>query len=209
MERLTTNKSVADMSMIELAHNSCYADDERNARYRDYDMEMDARDFARNLMVALAEDELPLDDAEFDEEVLYNLMIDPFSDVRGLIALFYRNMWAMADLREKLKDYEDAEEQGLLLRLPCGIGSDVYIIPSKVNYELNILSLHPENNKVYHQKVALITFTEKGWYMECDKDREYATYRILPDKMYKETWFLSQEEAEAKLKEMEEKEARR
>lgn len=62
---------------------------------------------------------------------------------------------------EKLADYEDAEEQGLLLRLPCGIGSDVYIIPSKINYELNILSLHPENNKVYHQKVALITFTEK------------------------------------------------
>ena len=208
MERLTTNKSVADMSMIELAHNSCYADDEHNARYRDYDMEMDARDFARNLMVTLAEDELPLDDAEFDEEVLYNLMIDPFSDVRGLIALFYRNLWAMADLREKLKDYEDAEEHGLLLRLPCGIGSDVYIIPSKVNYELNILNLHPENNKVYHQKVALITFTEKGWYMECDKDREYATYRILPDKMYKETWFLSQEEAEAKLKEMEEKDGR-
>lgn len=161
MERLTTNKSVADMSMIELAHNSCYADDERDARYRDYDMEMDARDFARNLMVTLAKDELPVDDAEFDEEILDNLTIDPFSDVRGLIALFYRNMWAMADLREKLKDYEDAEEQGLHLRLPCGIGSDVYIIPSKVNYELNILSLHPENNKVYHQKVALITFTEK------------------------------------------------
>ncbi len=203
MERLTTNKSVADMSMIELAHNSCYADDERDARYRDYDMEMDARDFARNLMVTLAKDELPVDDAEFDEEILDNLTIDPFSDVRGLIALFYRNMWAMADLREKLKDYEDAEEQGLHLRLPCGIGSDVYIIPSKVNYELNILSLHPENNKVYHQKVALITFTEKGWYMECDKDREYGTDRILSEKMYKETWFLSQEEAEAKLKEME------
>ncbi len=105
----------------------------------------------------------------------------------------------------KLKDYEDAEEHGLLLRLPCGIGSDVYIIPSKVNCELNILSLHPENNKVYHQKVALITFTEKGWYMECDKDREYATDRILSEKMYKKIWFLLQEEAEAKLKEMEEK----
>ena len=104
---------------------------------------------------------------------------------------------------EKLATYEDAEDQGLLLRLPCGIGSDVYIIPSKVNCELNILSMHPENNKVYHHKVALITFTEKGWYMECDKDREYAANRILPDKMYKETWFLSQEEAEAKLKEME------
>ena len=104
---------------------------------------------------------------------------------------------------EKLSAYEDAEEQGLLLRLPCGIGSDVYMIPSKINYKLNILSLHPENNRVYHQKVALITFTENGWYIKCDKDREYAIERILSEKMYKETWFLSQEEAEAKLAEME------
>lgn len=104
---------------------------------------------------------------------------------------------------EKLAAYEDAEEQWLFLRLPCGIGSDVYMIPSKINYKLNILSLHPENNRVYHQKVALITFTENGWYIKCDKDREYAIERILSEKMYKETWFLSQEEAEAKLKEME------
>lgn len=108
-------------------------------------------------------------------------------------------------LINKLAAYEDAEEQGLLLRLLCGIGADVYIIPSKVNYELNILNQHPENNKVYHQKVASVTFTEKGWYIECDKDREYGTGRILPEKMYKETWFLSQEDAEAKLKEMEKK----
>lgn len=203
MERLTTNKEVTDMSMLELAHNCSYVDAERNTRYRDFEMEMDARDFARNLMVTLTKDELPLDKTEFDEEILDNLTIDPFSDVRGLIAVFYRNLWAMADLREKLKCYEDAEEQGLLLRLLCGIGADVYIIPSKVNYELNILNQHPENNKVYHQKVASVTFTEKGWYIECDKDREYGTGRILPEKMYKETWFLSQEEAEAKLKEME------
>ena len=104
---------------------------------------------------------------------------------------------------EKLADYEDAEEHGLLLRLPCGIGSDVYMIPSKINYKLNILSLHPENNRVYHQKVDLITFTENGWYIKCDKDREYAIERILSEKMYKETWFLSQEEAETKLSEME------
>jgi hypothetical protein len=203
MERLTTNKEVTDMSMLELAHNCSYVDAERNTRYRDFEMEMDARDFARNLMVTLTKDELPLDKTEFDEEILDNLTIDPFSDVRGLIAVFYRNLWAMADLREKLKCYEDAEEQGLLLRLLCGIGADVYIIPSKVNYELNILNQHPENNKVYHQKVASVTFTEKGWYIECDKDREYGTGRILPEKMYKETWFLSQEEAEAKLAEME------
>ena len=28
----------------------------------------------------------------------------------------------------KLKDYEDAEEQGLLLRLPCKVGDNIYII---------------------------------------------------------------------------------
>lgn len=208
MERLTTNKSVADMSMIELAHNSCYADDERNARYRDYNLDVDSRWLIRNLVKDICgEDFNGLSDEEVDEYMASMLSVGIDSTI-GLLALFYRNLWAMADLREKLKYYEDADEQGLLLRLPCGIGSDVYTIPSKVNYKLNILNLHPENNKVYHQKVALITFTEKGWYMECDKDREYATYRILPDKMYKETWFLSQEEAEAKLKEMEEKDGR-
>lgn len=31
----------------------------------------------------------------------------------------------------KLKDYEDAEEQGLLLRLPCGIGSDGTLYTTK------------------------------------------------------------------------------
>ena len=29
---------------------------------------------------------------------------------------------------EKLADYEDAEEQGLLLRLPCKVGDTVYLI---------------------------------------------------------------------------------
>ena len=104
-------------------------------------------------------------------------------------------------LINKLAAYEDAEEQGV----PCKIGADVYIVPSEVNFRMNILARHPENNKVYHQKVSLITFTEKGWYIECDKDREYGTGRILLEKMYRETWFLSQEEAEAKLAEMEEK----
>lgn len=126
MERLTSNKKVSDMSMIELAHNSCYADDERNARYRDYEMDMDARDFARNLMVTLAKDEMPISDTEFDEEILDNLAIDPFSDVRGLIALFYRNLWAMANLRETLKKYEDLEEQDRLIKLPCKVGDTVW-----------------------------------------------------------------------------------
>lgn len=103
----------------------------------------------------------------------------------------------------KLKDYEDAEEQGLLLRLPCGIGSDIYIIPSKVNFRLNLLSGLTEENRVFHQVVDRITFRKNGWYMECDADLEYGIGRILRDENYGVTWFLSKEEAEAKLKEME------
>ena len=103
----------------------------------------------------------------------------------------------------KLKDYEDAEEQGVLLRLPCGIGADVYSIPSKTNFLLNLLNRHEEENRVFHQTVDRIIFKKGGWYMECDSDLKYGTGRILLDTSYGVTWFLTREEAEAKLKEME------
>lgn len=103
-------------------------------------------------------------------------------------------------LAEKLKDYEDAEEQGLLLRLLCGIGTDIYYIPSEKNFRLNLLDGHGEENRVFHQTVDRITFIKNGWYMECDSDLEYGTGRILLDTSYGVTWFLTSEEAEAKLK---------
>ena len=90
MHRLTTNKDVSEMSMYELAHNSCYLKD-GVARYRDFEMDMDARDFARNLMTTLTDDDLPTDDDAFDDEIMENLIYDPFESVTGLIALFYRN----------------------------------------------------------------------------------------------------------------------
>ena len=193
--RLTTNKSVDDMSMVELAHNSCYVDDEGNARYRDYEMEMDARDFARNLMITLTKNELPVDDAEFDEEILDNLKIDPFSDIRGLIALFYRNLWTMADLREKLAAYEDDEEQGLLLRLPCKVGDTLYrvnkgakepVIMMRV-IQLYIKQIHKDRTVM---RIDVINDADMGesCYLPCDIG---------------ERIFLTREEAEAKLAEME------
>lgn len=108
-------------------------------------------------------------------------------------------------LINKLAAYEDAEEQGLLLRLLCGIGTDIYYIPSEKNFRLNLLDGHGEENRVFHQTVDRITFRKNGWYMECDSDLEYGTGRILLDTSYGVTWFLTREEAEAKLKEMEEK----
>lgn len=198
MERLTTNKSVADMSMIELAHNSCYADDERNARYRDYDMEMDARDFARNLMVTLAKDELPVDDAEFDEEILDNLTIDPFSDVRGLIALFYRNMWAMAYLREKLKDYEDLGYTPEELKLCFDSPKVLYEIRNETDEE----KVHP----IYPVDGEQIEYSKGEVYWNCRDG--FGDYVEMPLSGLHKEYFLNYEEAEAKLKEMEKKDGR-
>ena len=45
-----------------------------------------------------------------------------------------------------------------MLRLPCGIGADVYFIPSKTNYKLNILQGHPESNNVKKWKVYTFRF---------------------------------------------------
>jgi hypothetical protein len=104
--------------------------------------------------------------------------------------------------REQIKEYQQLEEQGRLLKPPCKIGDDVYFVPSEVNYKLNILNKHSENNKVYHQKVEDFVLTRHGWYLECDKDVKYGTDRILTDKLFCKTWFLTQSEAEAKLKEL-------
>ncbi len=103
---------------------------------------------------------------------------------------------------QKLKEYENLEEQGLMKIFPCKVGDTVYYIPSKVNYDLNILNGYKENNRVYHQKIAKIVFTERGWYLECDKDLEYGTDHILLDKFYQKMWFLRQAEAEETLKGM-------
>jgi hypothetical protein len=137
--------------------------------------------------------------AEREGEMMKKLS-DRFMYYSGILASVYPA--AVQDLK-RVMNLLEAEEQGLLLKLPCKIGADVYSIPSKVNFELNVLSRHKENNRVYHQKITNIVFTENGWYMTGHLDMEYGTGRIFLDKFYKETWFLTKEEAEAKLKELE------
>ena len=106
MDRLTTDKPASEMGMVELAYNSCFAKD-GEAYYRDYEVEISARDFARNLYIIYAGEKLSDNDDIFDEEMIEELQYDIEAYPEALIALFYRNLWAMADLRETLKRYED------------------------------------------------------------------------------------------------------
>lgn len=107
-----------------------------------------------------------------------------------------------AEWLEELKSYKEAEEQGLLVRLPVKIGDDIYRITSKANYDLNVLNGYKANSRVYHQKVYSIVFSQSGWFVQCDKDSIYAPNVICVDVEYGKTWFLTREEAEKKLEEM-------
>lgn len=102
----------------------------------------------------------------------------------------------------KLCDYEDLEEQGLFVRLPVKIGDDIYKIPSKANYDLNVLNGYKANNRVYHQKAYSIVFSQSGWFVQCDKDSIHAPNVICVDVEYGKTWFLTREEAEKKLEKL-------
>lgn len=113
---------------------------------------------------------------------------------------------------DKLATYEDAEEQGQILRPPCKVGDTVYLID------------RDENNKfkVYEgkwERVSLVQTSKDGPFNLCGEisydiyDCFYDDGRIMKHGMYVgqestkigEIVFLTKEKAEAKLKEMEEK----
>ena len=93
----------------------------------------------------------------------------------------------------KLKDYEDVEEQGLLLRLPCKVGDTIY----EVSYENRkyIIREHVVNQFVY------ISYREPRIEIYCERENGFLLSSITGK--LDEGLFLTREEAEAKLKEME------
>ncbi len=122
----------------------------------------------------------------------------------------------------KLKEYEDAEEQGLLLRLPRKVGDTVYVdstilpIEDMECYE----DIDNEIPKYFPARIVSLRFAKRNWmkiavkakwlhewiddetgpeidYIECEKN-----FTILLS-MIGKTVFLTREAAEAKLKEME------
>ena len=100
---------------------------------------------------------------------------------------------------EKLAEYEDLEEQGLLLRLPCKVGDTVYCIYERY-------TKCSENEQEFDE------YSCQGCEcLECDSHKElyvqsqkaYSLDWIVSNlKRFGKTVFLTQAEAEAKLKEL-------
>ena len=160
MERLTTNKDVSEMGMFELAHNSCYSKDGK-ARYRDYDIDMDARELTRKLLVDYAEgDDAFTCDEDFDDWIM-ECLAEGMNSIEGFIALFYRNLWAMADLYERLKKYEDLEEQNNGGWIPCSER-----LPEKsgkylVTYRDELVDNYVIERNFYNGKFEPMPYSEK------------------------------------------------
>lgn len=99
---------------------------------------------------------------------------------------------------EKLADYEDLEEQGRLLKLPCKVGDTVYCI-------FNRYTKCTFNNEEFDECSC------QGCEYECDSKKEnyvqdmwaYSLDWIVTNlKNFGKTVFLTREEAETRLKEL-------
>lgn len=195
MERLTSNKTTSDMNMLELAYNSCYADEKCNARYRNYELDIDSRELVRKLIKDICKEDLSyMSDEEFDEYVSEMLSVEIDSQI-GLLAVFYRNLWAMAELREKLKEYEDLEEQGRLIKLPCKVEDVVYAYCNEfgiLEYEVDSIVIDKH-----------ITYQCSAYSEPIGDCPSECLDEIEPDiSDFGKTVFLTKSEAEAKLKEL-------
>lgn len=91
---------------------------------------------------------------------------------------------------QKLTEYEDLEEQGRLIILPCKVGDTVYAIGFNNNKPI-----------IYESVVLSILITEKEIAFNVKVD-EFGINSKLKQSMFDKTVFLAKSEAEAKLKEL-------
>lgn len=116
MHRLTL-KNGQKMEFKDKQHCDCYSDNNRNACIRGIDgKSQDLRSFIKELWVKLVNpnEVFPDDDEEFDDFLDIELQDD--SSVSGLIAYLYQQMYTKANLYEALKEYENMEESGQLVK---------------------------------------------------------------------------------------------
>lgn len=89
---------------------------------------------------------------------------------------------------EKLREYEELEEQGLIVKLPCKLGDDLYWIDAE---EMKV--------EKHENGIKGILLKEDGFYVATS-----ITADLLDiDKVGSRWALLSKEQAEQKLKEME------
>jgi hypothetical protein len=182
-------------------------------------------DFIRKTARALCPDMLLPESAEEISFAMAEYLFDGYEEPSGLIALLYTAAWSYAELRERLKAYEDtglspekvswmkevveaafdndtsrierahnlhvADKEGRVVVLPCKVGDTVYFVNAKQILEFAVVGYAVDETGiswVYSEHV--------------DKTGHTNERTFSPDRISKTT-FLTREEAEKALAEME------
>ena len=101
---------------------------------------------------------------------------------------FIKEYWEHRQVKEyleELKKYEYAEEQGLLIRLPCKVGDTIY-------------SIIPHDNFIMKSTVEEFVFSNMVYVIV--RDELFNSRKGIPYCEKGKTWFLTKEEAEEALK---------
>ena len=118
----------------------------------------------------------------------------------------------LIEIKHKLEQ-ELAELKEKAIVPPVKIGDTIYVVPSKTNYEINIINRHSELNKVYEYIVSEIRYNKYGYSVVCELDnipfyfnyekaKKWCCEHFDTEKFYGETWFATEQEAQEKLKEI-------
>lgn len=114
-------------------------------------------------------------------------------DINELLELSNENQFGANDAYYKLQEYEDLEDQGRLLRLPCKVGDTVYCIGEGTisDYIVDSFTLDKDDGLC----LQICKRKKDGWITVT------LTHGVEVSKIGK-TIFLTKEDAEEKLKEL-------
>lgn len=136
--------------------------------------------------------EITLDEAIENARKVANSCHQPlmaFETMNSIVKDNYREEnEQLAQWLEELKEYKELEEQGRLVKLPCKIGAEVY------------------NTTWWDDVQEKVVIEGKTYYRTVHKHKvTKSTFSYFDIGEFGKTIFLTKEEAEAKLKEMEDR----
>ena len=107
----------------------------------------------------------------------------------------------LVDKALKYDELKTKIDNGMLIELPCKIGDTIYLVPSETQFRLNnIGKSFKKHNRVYEMEVYQI-YMNKNNYVLYNFEQTVSAL----GSSFGTTWFLTKAEAEARLKELQEK----
>ena len=109
---------------------------------------------------------------------------------------------------DKLSEYETAEDEGRLVVLPCSVGDTVWVITHPFNVFDDFDFYTEAQDEIYESYISSITFYENSnqYRIHAKETRQFIKAYFMESDFGK-TVFLTREEAEKALQEMEKDDA--